>query len=86
VIGDGQVSMKPYLCISIVLLVKDLEHNLLSISQLCDNGNSVIFDKDRCTVYQSDETKMFVASTCNNIYKIDMDELSSQNVSCLMFE
>ena len=33
-----------------VLLVDDLKHNLISISQLCDKGYKVTFDKKECTI------------------------------------
>ncbi|XP_059638662.1 uncharacterized protein LOC132280927 [Cornus florida] len=33
-----------------VLLVERLKHNLLNVSQLCDNGKEVYFNKERCNV------------------------------------
>jgi len=45
VIGGGQVSLKPSMYINNVLLADGLKPNLLSISQLCDSGNNVIFNK-----------------------------------------
>jgi len=86
VISGGQVSLNPSLYINNVLLVVGLNYNLLSISQLCDSGNNVIFDKGKYTTYQHDRTGMFVANRQGNLYKIDMDELSDQRVSCLMSE
>jgi len=77
-IGSGHVSLKPFLCISNFLLVDGLNHNLFSISQLCDSGNNVIFYKDQCTIYQTYGTKMFASSRHKIIYKNDMEELSSQ--------
>lgn len=53
---------------------------------MCDSKSSVAFDKDQCIVYQNDETKMFASSRWGNLYKINIDELSDQKVSCLMFE
>jgi len=44
VIGGKTVSLKRTMSINNVLLVDDLKHNLLSISQLCDNGNNVVFN------------------------------------------
>ena len=51
VIDCGQVSLKPSMYIKNVLLVDGLKNNLMSISQLCDSGNNVVFDKDQCTIY-----------------------------------
>jgi len=86
VIGGGQVSLRPSMYINNILLVDGLKHNLLSISQFCGSGNNVMFYKDKYTVYQHDGTKMFASNRQENLYKIDMDELSNQRVSCLMFE
>ena len=36
--GIGKISIDPYPSIDNVLFVKGLEHNLLSISHLCNNG------------------------------------------------
>jgi hypothetical protein len=33
-----------------VWLVDGLEHNLLSISQCCDNGYDLMFEKTNCTI------------------------------------
>ena len=59
---------------------------MLSISQLCENGNSIIFYKDQCIIYHKDENKLFIANTQGNLYKFDRDELSNQKVSYLMIE
>lgn len=36
-----------------VLLVSGLRHNLLSISQSCDKGYKIIFEKDDCLIYDT---------------------------------
>ena len=33
-----------------VSVVQGLQHNLLSISQFCDKGYGVLFDKERCQI------------------------------------
>jgi hypothetical protein len=33
-----------------VLLVEDMEHNLLSVSQMCDQGHKVTFDLQKCEI------------------------------------
>ena len=48
--GVGKISIDPYPPIDNVLFVKGLKHNLLSISQLCDSGYGVSFNKDECVV------------------------------------
>ena len=34
-----------------VFLISGLKHNLLSISQLCDKGYKINFEKDACLFY-----------------------------------
>jgi len=43
ILGRDSIGDKNNLLIHDVLYVKDLKHNLLSISQLCDKGYQVIF-------------------------------------------
>ena len=38
-----------------VWFVDGLRHNLLSISQFCDNGYDVLFNKNNCTVINTDD-------------------------------
>ena len=33
-----------------VLLVEDLKHNLLSVSKMCDQGYTLMFDSQRCKI------------------------------------
>ena len=37
-----------------VFLVENLKHNLLSISQFCDKGNSVNFTSGKCIISRND--------------------------------
>ncbi|KAI5335384.1 hypothetical protein L3X38_025517 [Prunus dulcis] len=46
--GDVETLGSPFL--KNVMLVENLQANLISISQLCDDGSSVWFDKDQCYV------------------------------------
>ena len=38
------------LFINDVLLIDDIKHNLLSISQLCGNGSNMMFNKYQCII------------------------------------
>ena len=52
-------------------LVDGLEHNLLSISQFCDNGYDVMFDKTNCTVVnKNDNFIVFKGKRMENVYKL----------------
>ena len=67
-----------------VLLVDGLNHNLLSISQLCDKGYEVTFDKSHCSVFEkySNEIKFF-GQRINNVYTVDFENMSSDGL-CLV--
>ena len=49
IIGSGTIGNSS-ISINNVWLVDELNHNLLSISQFCDNGYDVLFVKNNCTV------------------------------------
>jgi len=49
IIGTGTIGNSS-ISINNVWYVDGLEHNLLSISQFCDNGYDVMFGKTNCTV------------------------------------
>lgn len=57
---------------------------MLSISQLCDNGYNVIFEKGQCKVLNNQGLLVFTTNRQGNLYKIDLDELHAESVSCLM--
>ena len=68
-----------------VWLVDGLEHNLLSISQFCDNGYDVLFEKANCTVInKNDKSIVFKGKRVENVYKINFSELADQKVICLL--
>jgi hypothetical protein len=33
-----------------VLLLEDMKHNLLSVSQMCDQGHKITFDSQKCEI------------------------------------
>ena len=84
IVGIGKIGKHPFPSIDNVLLVEGLKHNLLSISQLCDSGSNVSFNQGECIVKNSDGSILFIAKRQNNLYKIDLEDLSDQNVSCLV--
>jgi len=49
IIGTGTIGNSST-SINNVCLVDGLEHNLLSISQFCDNDYDVLFEKANCTI------------------------------------
>src|ERR1043165_2229854 len=85
IIGSGTIGNGNLPSISIVLLVEGLAYNLLSISQLSDNGYDITFNQKSCRVVsQKDGSILFSGKRKNNIYKINLSDLKSQNVKCLL--
>nr|KYP52576.1 hypothetical protein KK1_025530 [Cajanus cajan] len=75
IMGIGKIGINSSISIDNVLYVKGLTQNLLSISQLCDSGYKVSFNKNNCIVSQTDSSILFMANKCNNLYKIMLNEL-----------
>jgi len=66
------------------MLVDELKHNLLSISQFCDNGFSIT-SNTQCYIIQHNDDKnvMFKGLRVDNVYVLDLDDVSSSGVKCL---
>jgi len=54
IVGIGKIAESLSHSIEDVYLVDNLKHNLLSVSQLCDKDNLVVFTSDRCLVINMD--------------------------------
>ena len=50
IVGVGKIRESLSHSIDNVYLVDDLQHNLLSVSQLCDKDNLAVFSPKRCLV------------------------------------
>ena len=83
IIGTGMIGNSS-ISINNVWLVEGLKHNLLSISQFCDIGYEVMFDKSFCTVMNNDKSVVFKGSRRGNVYKINFSDLANQKVVCLL--
>ncbi len=54
IIGKGTVSLGTKKeKVENVLLVKDMTHNLLSVSQICDHGHTCIFESTGCEIIKT---------------------------------
>ena len=53
-----------------VLLIKNMKHNLLSVSQMCDQGHILIFSSKECEIREEGSNRLVatIAGTPNNIY------------------
>ena len=58
------------------MIINVLNYNLLSISQLCDNGCIVEFKNDFCTILDGASGRtIFVANCVRNTYVLYLDKL-----------
>ena len=85
IIDIGNIGITLSTCIENILLVDGLKHNLLSISQLCDRGYKVVFESSMYIVTSPfDNSIRFIGHRHSNIYMVDLDNLSLQNIQCLV--
>ena len=71
IIGKGDVSncgTSNLPLITNVMLVRNLKHNLLSISQLCDKGFIISFSNNKCSILDKDHNLVFEGYGDRNIY------------------
>jgi len=70
--GKGYVFLKEKVKVGNYMYVDGLKHNLLSVSQMCDQGNEVVFRSNGCVVRELDteETLIKGTRTPNNLYII----------------
>ena len=68
--GKGMAQLKEGVKAGNVLYVDGLKHNLLSVSQMCDQGTEVIFRTNGCFVRDLDTGKTMIRGkrTPNNLY------------------
>ena len=85
IVGIGNVGNPKNPSIENVLLVDGLKHNLISISQLCDKGYRVIFDKkDYSIVDHNSNALIFTVTTKHNVYEIILSKNSINCDTCLV--
>ena len=68
--GKGSVLLKEKVKAGNVMYVDGLKHNLLSVIQMCDQGNEVIFQSNECIVRELDIGEIVIKGirTPNNLY------------------
>ena len=82
--GVGKVGKDTTNSINEVYYVDGLKYNLLSISQLCDKGNVVIFDKTKCVVKDVENGNIILtAFRDNNVYAMRTNMINKGNLKCL---
>ena len=68
--GIGIIGIPSLASIDNVLYVEGLKYNLLSISQFCDSGYIVFFNKEQYIVKTEDDKFFFTSRLHNNLYEI----------------
>ena len=65
-LGDSKVKIED------ILFVIGLKHNLLSVSQICDKGNDIIFKRHSYEIRRSNTRKLvaYGTRTSRNIYTL----------------
>lgn len=63
--GENEILIKN------VQYVPDLCTNLLSVAQMVQNGNTVVFNRDGCIIYNANRKVIATASLVNNMFKLD---------------
>ena len=83
IINTGNIKIGTSPLIENVVLVDEFKYNLLSISQLCDRGLKVVFDKSSCNIFDCKTNECILTGFHeNNVYIIDMLNLDC-TIKCL---
>ena len=71
--GIGKVGINLKQAIDDVYYVNGLQHNLLSISHMCDKGNKVVFTAGECRVINSTTEKLVLLGKIHkNVYTTEI--------------
>ncbi|XP_075499862.1 uncharacterized protein LOC142538427 [Primulina tabacum] len=78
--GKGTLNVDGLPSLHNVLYVEGLNSNLISISQLCDDGLYVKFDKDNCEVFDNTDTCILTGTrSADNCYQLGEDPVCNHS-------
>ena len=81
ILSVGNFGKDNFDLITDIMLVKGLTHNLLSISQFCDQGYRVVFEHSWCIIKDSTSDKIILAARrCDKTYVLYLDDLLDQSI------
>jgi len=84
IVGISKIGESLSHSIESVYLVDGLKHNLLSVSQLCNKDNLVVFSPTRCLVVNMNTGDVVLREKRHkNVYKVYISSLSQNNLTCL---
>lgn len=89
--GDVNVNVMSHeVDIKNVLCVPSLSANLLSVAEMIKNGNEIVFNKNGCSVFNSEKKCVANVTPEDGVYKLKMEpkkcysaEVSRRNVSAI---
>ncbi|XP_075483738.1 uncharacterized protein LOC142523890 [Primulina tabacum] len=81
--GKGKI-IHGKIIIKDVLLVENLRYNMISISQLCDNGYTVEFHKDKCMVKTNEGTIVLTGYRSQNTYRVEWNDECLNASTCFI--
>ncbi|XP_066159889.1 uncharacterized protein [Oryza sativa Japonica Group] len=85
VMGLGNIAISNDLSIANVLLVKSLNYNLLSVSQLCSMGYNCLFTDVDVTVYRrNDSSVVFKGVLKGKLYLVDFSSSKAKHETCFV--
>lgn len=85
VMGLGKIAISNDLSIANVLLVKSLNYNLLSVSQLCSMGYNCLFTDVDVTVYRrNDSSVVFKGVLKGKLYLVDFSSSKAKHETCFV--
>ena len=68
-----------------VSVVQGLQHNLISISQFCDRGYGVLFDKERCQILHKKNGLLALQGVRKgSLFIADLQSGSKDEVNCFL--
>ncbi|GJX26982.1 retrovirus-related pol polyprotein from transposon TNT 1-94 [Tanacetum coccineum] len=65
-----------------VAYVNGLKHNMISISQLCDDNFKVLFTKTQGTIFNQNDEVVLIAPRRRDVYVIDMSSFNKESNAC----
>ncbi|XP_073057207.1 uncharacterized protein [Primulina eburnea] len=81
--GKGKITHGKII-IKDVLLVEKLCYNLISISQLCDNGYTVEFHKEKCMVKTNAGSNVLTGYRSQNTYRVEWNDQNLNASTCFV--
>ena len=84
IMGEATIGNQHKIQIKDALYVDGLKHNLLSISQLCDKGFKIKFNRNCCVISEAISGKVVhIGKIIGNIYMLNIEQASFCELSCL---